>query len=75
MRNIMCFAVALLLSLAGLAGCETTKTPVGLGAVTGATAGAVVGSTKGKAVEGALIGGAVGGVAGAVTDEVRKSSK
>lgn len=75
MRNIMCLVLALSTLVFGTVGCETTKTPVGLCAVTGATAGAVVGSTKGKAVEGALIGGAVGGVAGAVTDEVRKSSK
>jgi uncharacterized membrane protein len=75
MRHFICLAIALLVPAMGIVGCETTKTPVGLGAVTGAAAGGVIGSTKGKAVEGALIGGAVGGVTGAVTDELRKSSK
>ncbi|MDX9974348.1 MAG: glycine zipper domain-containing protein [FCB group bacterium] len=75
MRNIMGFAVALLIPVAGFAGCETTKTPLGMGAVSGATAGAVVGSSDGKAAEGALIGGAVGGLTGVVTDEIRKSTK
>lgn len=65
-------SIATITLMPGLTGCETVKTPAGLGAATGATAGAVVGSQKGKTLEGAAIGGVLGGATGYVIGESTK---
>jgi len=70
MPNITVKTAVVVLMLATLAGCGTSKTDRALsGAGIGAAGGAVGGALLGNPAAGAAIGGAAGAAAGALTDK------
>lgn len=75
MNKSICVAIANVLILVVLAGCETTPVQDGavVGGVLGAATGAIVGHQSGQQGEGALIGAGAGALLGAlVGDQVER---